>query len=130
MILKNNKFASYLFFGFLSAIFNILLFKALLLFTDYKIANIIAIINTKVFVYITNKLFVFKSSTPSFTALALEMGRYTVARGGTALIDFFGVILLVSLFKFDPFYSKIILVVIVIIANYIFSKKFVFKRIK
>ncbi|MDR1160586.1 MAG: GtrA family protein [Syntrophomonadaceae bacterium] len=130
MILKKNKFfVNYLLFGLLSSVFNILVFKALLFFTDYKIANIVAIISTKVFVYITNKLFVFKSSTPSFAALALEMGRYTIARGGTALIDFFGVILLVSLFKLDPFYSKIILVVIVIIANYIFSKKFVFKKI-
>ena len=44
------------------------------------------------------------------------------------LIDFIGLIILIEVFNIEKIISKIIVTIIVIIINYITSKKYIFKR--
>lgn len=124
----SREFISYVVFGVLTTVVNILLFRVgLEAGITYSIANLIAIIGAKVFAYITNKLFVFRHRCESFRALLLEMLRFVFARGFTGLVDFFGLLFAVELLHADEMIAKYILQVIVILLNYILSKKVVFK---
>jgi len=124
--LRNSFLLNYLFFGGLSTLFNIFIYKILLIWLSYQIANIITIIMVKIFVFVTNKKYVFKSLTCRKELLS-EILRFFIARVGIGLMDFFGVIFLVEVLGFDVFYSKITLVVGVVLANFLLSWSFVFK---
>lgn len=127
--LINRETVSYLFWGILTSILNVGVFELLLWArTDYRIANLIALIVTKLVAYVVNKLFVFRSHTGSARALAWEFFRYLVTRGGTMLVDWFGLILLVSAFHFPKTPGKIVMTAIVVLLNYIFGKWCVFNK--
>jgi putative flippase GtrA len=118
----------YVFWGALSVVFNIACFKFLLFCElDYRVANLITLILLKFFVFFTNKFFVFKTRNANFAGTVLEFGRFLGARLATNLLDFFGLILLVDIFLQDAFYSKIFLAVLVIVSNFVLSKKYVFR---
>lgn len=124
----NRETILYGIFGVLTSLLNFFLFKALLsMGMDYKLGNLITLIVVKLTAYICNKNFVFKSHCESFFELCKEVFRFVFARGATALIDYFGLILLVEIFQFDKLYSKIFVTVLVIIINYVVGKKHVFK---
>ena len=95
---------------------------------DYKISNAITLVVVKVFCYFTNKIFVFKTPFGSFHKFITEIVRFVFARWITFLVDYFGVILLVEVMKQSFFFSKCLLSVIVIVLNYILSKKMVFHK--
>lgn len=118
----------YLFFGGLSTVFSICSFALLKLAFPYTVANLISLVLTKLFAYVTNKLFVFQSKTGSFGALMREFFSFVGARMVTFVIDYFGLILMVEMLNMQELVSKIILQVIVIVLNYVFSKLFVFKK--
>lgn len=127
----NRETILYGIFGVLTSLLNYFLFKALLgLGMDYRLGNLITLIVVKLAAYICNKNFVFKSHCESFLELCKEVLRFVFARGATALIDYFGLILLVELFRFDKLYSKIFVTVLVIVINYVVGKKHVFKAAK
>lgn len=113
-------------FGVGTTIANILTYQFLLLFLDYKFSNLIAIIFTKLLAYIVNKKFVFCSHCANIRELISEIVRFIITRGFTGLIDFFGLILFVEVFKYNQVYSKYFLQIVVIALNYIFGKKTVF----
>ena len=116
----------YLIFGVGTTVVNILIYRLLLTVVDYRISNLIALVGARLFAYITNKLFVFKSKCNSFKELLLEFARFLIARGATGLLDYFGLIAAVELFHLDRIWSKYVLQAIVIVLNYILSKKAVF----
>ncbi len=129
--LINRETILYGIFGVLTSLLNYFLFKFLLdCSLDYKVANLITLIVVKLAAYVCNKNFVFKSHCESFLELCKEILRFVFARGATALIDYFGLILLVELFHFNELYSKIFVTVLVIIINYVIGKKHVFKSKK
>ena len=122
---------SYIFWGVLSTVLNI----ALAQFTvwcgvDYKIANIITLVVVKIFCYFTNKFFVFKTPFESFSKFTIESIRFIFARLLTFLGEYFGVIGLVEIVQISFFFSKSIMSAIVIVLNYILSKKLVFRKQK
>lgn len=126
----SREFITYGVFGVLTTLVNILIFKVLFenFAVAYGIANIIAVLSAKVFAYITNKLFVFRSHCANLKELILEIIKYVFARGFTGLIDIFGMFFAVELLKADEMNTKYIIQVIVIILNYILGKKVVFKK--
>ena len=126
----SREFITYGVFGVLTTLVNILIFKLLFenLAIAYGIANIIAVLSAKVFAYITNKLFVFRSHCANVKELLLEIVKYVFARGFTGLIDIFGMFFAVELLHADEMITKYIIQVIVIILNYILGKKVVFKK--
>lgn len=124
-----KELISYIFWGILSLGFNFGCFYLLLKTgLDYRLANIITLILLKFFVFFTNKYFVFKNDTSTLKAVFLEFLKFLFARFGTNLLDFFGLILLVEFFGVKELYGKISLAIIVIIANFILSKWWVFKK--
>lgn len=122
----NQQIISYGIFGVLTTVINIASYQVLLLFVDYKISNLIAIILTKIVAYIVNKKFVFRTKCQSILELLKEMCRYTITRGLTGIIDYVGVIILVEFFHFNESYVKYLVQILVIVLNYIFGKKAVF----
>ncbi|MBP3554784.1 MAG: GtrA family protein [Clostridia bacterium] len=126
----SREFITYGVFGVLTMLFNILVFQILFekLAIAYGIANIIAVLSAKIFAYVTNKLFVFRSHCANFKELFLEIIKYVFARGFTGLIDIFGMFFAVELLHADEMMTKYVIQVIVIVLNYILGKKVVFKK--
>ncbi len=90
-----------------------------------QIANIIAWIISVAFAYITNRKFVFESTNKNKLD---EATKFVTSRIATLLMDMFIMFLGVTLLKLNDGIIKIISQVIVIVANYVFSKIFVFKK--
>lgn len=127
--LFNRETILYGVFGVLTTLLNLGLFRLLLLLQlDYKLANIMTLLVVKLTAYVVNKAFVFQSHSASFSALCKEFLRYLVTRGFTMLIDYFGLILLVSLFGASEMVGKCIVTAVVVILNYILGKRIVFVK--
>lgn len=125
---KRKRVFSYLFFGVLTTLINIFVYRVLLnLQVDYRISNLAALVVCKIAVYITNKLFVFQSHCSNKKELLKEMLNFILARSGTGLVDYFGLIFLVQSVGIGQIYAKYLMQVIVIILNYFFSQKLVFR---
>lgn len=90
-----------------------------------QIANIIAWIVSVAFAYITNRKFVFESTNKNKLS---EATKFVTSRIATLLMDMFIMFLGVTVLKLNDGIIKIISQVIVIVANYVFSKIFVFKK--
>lgn len=120
---------SYLFFGGLTTAINIVVFTGLNQFANlnYQIANMIAWLLSVLFAYITNKLWVFNSKTHTNTELIHEIGNFFLFRGLSLILDILIMWLGISVLKSNPLIVKIIDNVIIVLANYVFSKLFIFK---
>lgn len=94
---------------------------------ELQIANIISWVLAVSFAYVTNRIFVFKSKSKKYFK---EISSFVGARVLSLLMDMFVMFLIVSLLHFNDKIGKIISQVIVMVANYIFSKLFVFKKEK
>lgn len=128
---NKNELRNYIFWGVASTLLNIMM-SWLLVFIglDYKISNALTLITVKIFCYITNKLFVFKTPFGNVSSFVREALSFIFARWITFLVDYFGVILLVDVCGQKFIISKCILSIVVIILNYILSKWIVFKKKK
>ena len=94
-------------------------------------AGIIAWVAAVAFAYVTNRQWVFSERAHGAKNIATECGRFVGARVATGVIEIFGTPALVvmgltaRLFGLDV--AKLIVSVIIVILNYVFSKLFVFK---
>ena len=112
------------------------LFGMAITYTTFAIflANFIAWVAGVVFAFVTNKIWVFESKSWRFGLVMKELWLFVLARLITGVLEWFGVPLLVAiglnqpLFGIDGFLAKIIVSVIVIILNYVFSKLIIFKK--
>jgi putative flippase GtrA len=88
------------------------------------------------FAFVTNKLRVFRSPSWAPRVVFPELFKFFGARIVTGILEIVGVPLLVALgmnqvlFHTEGFLAKIVINVIVIILNYVFSKLFVFREEK
>lgn len=125
---KSGEVIRYIIIGVTTTLVNLLIYHVLLYAgLDYRIANIIAIISAKLYAYVTNKKFVFRSKCANWKDLVAEACRYILARGFTGVLDYFGLIFAVEVLHADKVISKYVLQVIVIVLNYVFGKFVVFK---
>lgn len=125
-MINYHELARYGFWGIITVLVNFLSYVLLIkIGVSYIIANIISIIVSKTFAYISNKYFVFKNAENKISLK--EVVKFIFARGTSGLVDFFGLIILVSYIKMDEIYGKVIIVIITTIINYILGKYFVFK---
>lgn len=95
---------------------------------DYRIGTTIAWLAAVLFAYITNKKFVFESYTPTLKSRLTEMGTFFGFRVLSFFMDLGVMIVLVSGIGMNGTIAKIWSNVIVLIANYVFSKWFIFKE--
>ncbi len=144
LFIKYKELIMYVIFGVLTTLVN---FGAFWIFTkilgedSYLINNAIAWVVGVVFAYITNKLFVFDSKSWSLKLVTKEVVEFFGARVLSFLVEEGGMLLFITVLGFGEkslellgftitgqFVVKILLAVIVVILNYIFSKFFIFKR--
>lgn len=123
---KISEYFRYGIAGLATTIVNLGVYHLFLLFLDYKISNLIALLASKAFAFISNKLYVFHSKSKNGKDLMKEIYRFILARGGTGLLDYFGLILAVEVLNLSEVWSKYGLQVLVIVLNYVLGKKAVF----
>ena len=125
----NEETVSYLVFGALTTVVNILAFWALCdaLHMNEMVANVIAWVVSVLFAYVTNRLFVFESTASGARAMVREMALFFAARALSLGIDEGGMLLLRVVLQWDKMVAKVLVNVLVIIFNYFASKLLIFR---
>ena len=132
---KYKEMIMYLIFGVATTVVNWVVYGALMQIPNMSmtIANTIAWVAAVLFAFVTNKWFVFESKTLELASLVKEFGMFVGSRVLTGLIEIAGLPILYylgmnqSIFGVEGFAAKIVVSVVVVILNYVFSKIFVFK---
>jgi len=116
-------------FGVLTTIVNLLVFWILgtLLHWNKNLSNIIAIITSILFAYVTNSIWVFNSQVANYKEKFSEFIRFISGRCATMVIEFVGCFLLFKT-PIPTMISKLIITVIVIVLNFFISKFFAFEN--
>ena len=131
---KHDEIINYLVVGVLTTVVSLVSFYIVRLFIfthntqlHIQIANIISWILSVLFAFITNKKYVFKSSKKGKDKLK-EMIKFYLSRLTTLVIDMLTMWILTSIIHINDKIAKLIVQVILVILNYIFSKLFVFEN--
>lgn len=133
--LKNKREAIlYLLYGVITSLVNIILYIGFTPILGITLSNAIAWFGAVVFAFVTNKLFVFKSTKWRTKETLKEAGTFLGARIFSGILEItlptvlFYLGLDHDLFGIKGFVSKIIVSIIIIILNYVLSKKIVFRK--
>lgn len=129
----NKETVSYLIFGVLTTIINIIVFGAAEYFLKQfmadkaaaLVANIVAWVFSVAFAFITNKLFVFESKSMEFRVIIKELNSFVIARLLSLAFD--EMFMAFAINFMNSMIAKIISNVFVVIINYVLSKFFIFK---
>lgn len=127
--IKNQEIFSYILFGVLTTIVNIVVF--FLLDTKfnipYLIANAASIIVAILFAFFTTKKYVFKSKPSTFKLAIKEFYLFVSLRSISGLFDMLSMWILVDFINLETNFSKVLTQFIIVISNYVFSKLYIFK---
>lgn len=130
---KYKHIIAYLFWGVVTTVINLAVFQILSsgIHWNYEVATVIAWFVSVLVAYFTNKVWVFDSHYTTISDFLVELLRFFVYRALTLVIDIVITFIGISVLGFkDPmgkFIVKVIDNVIVVIANYVFSKWLIFK---
>ena len=129
---------SYLFFGVMTTVVNLITLAVFNKFVDIMISNVIAWLAAVIFAFVTNKLFVFESKSWKLNVLAKEIPSFAGARLLTLGIEEVGLLVMIKWLHLDvsltigsvggEYIVKAILAVIVVLLNYVFSKLIIFRK--
>jgi len=129
---KNEEIYNYLIVGMLTTLVSLLTYyMCVLTFLnpnnafELQIANIISWFCSVTFAYITNRIFVFKSSNKN---MIKEATMFVGARITTLILDMLTMFIMVSVLFINDKVAKIIAQFLVLMGNYIVSKLYVFKK--
>lgn len=127
---KYRDIIAYGFFGVCSTLVNIGMYWILARATGIPImlSTVLAWIIAVLFAYLTNHFFVFRSKTTSFEGMFREVVSFFGCRLGTEVIDIVAMIVFVSILEMNDMIVKTVANVVVIVANYVASKLFIFKQ--
>lgn len=126
---KHEEGINYLIFGFLAFVLNYILY---FVFADafsmhYMVATVLSWVLTVVFAYWTNRTFVFKSQNKETASVVREFVSFIGARVATEVLEIVLMYVMVTLLSINDKISKLVCQVIVILANYVLSKIWIFK---
>ncbi|MEY8441586.1 GtrA family protein [Lactobacillaceae bacterium 24-114] len=130
---KYKSIIAYLFWGVVTTLVNLTVFQILSpgLHWNVALSTVIAWFASVLVAYFTNKVWVFGSHYTTFSDFVVEILRFFFYRGLTLVIDLIITYVGITLLKFDSPMQQLIVKfidnVIVVIANYIFSKWLVFR---
>lgn len=118
----------YGFFGICTTIINIAVYGLCSLWTSLGtvVATIIAWIAAVIFAFFTNRKYVFDTTSVTFFEKLKEFFRFICSRLSTGAIDIIGMYVFVDILQFDEMAIKILMNILIIVLNYIASKKIVF----
>lgn len=129
---KNKELLNYLVVGVLTTVVSLGVYYVLVLTIldpnnslQLQVANILSWIAAVTFAYFANRQYVFESKNTNILA---EGVKFYISRVSTLLMDMFIMFVGVSVLSFDDKIVKLAVQVIVTVANYIFSKLFVFTK--
>lgn len=126
---KHEEGINYLIFGFLAFVLNYILY---FLFADaigihYMAATGLSWVLTVVFAYWTNRTFVFKSKNKEAGAVWKEFVSFIGARVATEVLELVLMYVMVDVAGINDKIAKFVCQVLVILANYVLSKIWIFK---
>ena len=126
MIKFDRELVLYVVFGAFTFFVNIAVYFLFedVLGVNYLISNIIAWFFSVLFAYITNRIWVFESKSPD---ILKEMALFFGVRIFSGVVDTALMYLFIDVMMIGDTISKIVVQIIVIVLNYIFSKLIVFK---
>lgn len=116
----------YVFFGVLTGVVNLgvyFLFSHVL-GVYYLFSNVVAWFLSVLFAYVTNRIWVFESNSNN---ILKEVFLFFSSRLFSGLVDIGLLYFFVDILNIGDFISKIIVVIIVVMLNYLFSKLLIFK---
>ena len=116
---ENTELVSYLLVGVATTLVNYVAY-----FLATRAAGLIAV----AFGYVANKLFVFKTHCPDTGALLREAGSFLAMRLVSLGMETVLMFLLVEVLHLNDLAMKLLVNIVVIILNYVFSKLFIFKK--
>ena len=122
----------YLFFGGLTTVVNIVVY---LVFREgfgfyYQTANVISWIASVLFAYFTNKLWVFEAKTETKQESWAAFGKFIFFRVLSLGLDMLCMYLFISILATGDLVAKLVTQVVVVLANYVFSKFLIFNTKK
>lgn len=122
----DRELVLYVVFGAFTFFVNIIVYFFFedVLGVNYLISNIIAWFFSVLFAYITNRIWVFESKSPD---ILKEMSLFFGGRIFSGVVDTALMYLFIDVLTIGDTISKIVVQIIVIVLNYIFSKLIVFK---
>jgi putative flippase GtrA len=125
-----REVAAYLVFGALTTAVNIAVYAALTRGAglDYLWSNVVAWLVAVAFAFVTNKLWVFESRSKAPRVLAYEAGTFLSTRLLSGVLDMGMMFALVTAAHAPDLPSKVLVNVVVVVLNYLFSKRIVFRR--
>ncbi len=125
---KIKEILKYLIVGGLTTVVSIVSYYIVRLFIEnYLVCTVISWIFAVAFAYITNRVFVFNSKREN---IFKECTEFVFSRILSLVAEVAVMYLLVDFLNISDKISKIIVQVIIVMLNYIFSKLFVFKENK
>lgn len=138
LFIKYKEIITYVIFGGLTTLVNWVVYTLLVNCTSagITISNAIAWVASVIFAFVTNKIWVFESKSYKPTVLFKEFISFIASRVVTGFFEIAGVPLLVrigidqTIFGIKGMAAKLIVSVVVIILNYVFSKLIVFRKNK
>ena len=123
IFIKYQSFLLYVIFGVLTTIVNIIVFFILynMLHTGHNIAYVVAWFWAVLFAYLTNRVWVFHSTSTTTASIIKEVWQFYLARVLTGIIGYFILTFGVDLLRQDAN-------IFVIVSNFVLSKLIIFKK--
>ena len=128
---KNEELVKYLFFGGLGFFVSIIAFEIpRSLGVDIIASNVISWIVAVIFIYFTNRKFVFNSDKKDKKSVTIEVISFFAARLFTLLLETLCILLIADVLHWGDLFAKCVGQFVVIVTNYILSKFIIFKKKK
>jgi putative flippase GtrA len=127
--LMSREVISYLIFGVLTTLVNWVFYGSMVKTgIDYRIATAAAWVISVLFAYVVNKIFVFQSYDMHLNYVIKEVISFTACRVVSGVMELVLMVIMVSWLNMDEYVSKVLVSVVVVVANYVFSKLFIFRK--
>ena len=119
---------AYLIFGVLTTAVDYVISNSLYYFAhmDSVPAQTIAWVAAVLFAFVTNKWWVFESHTLVFKEVWREFTAFVLCRVATFLFNLAALFIMVDVLNLEFFVCKLVISVVVVILNYVFSKILIF----
>ena len=127
---KYREVILYIVFGGLTTLINLLVYNTMYYYIESSnlLSTIVAWILSVLTAFLTNKQIVFRSSSWNLEILWKEGVIFFECRIGTGILEFIFMYITVDILRWSGFIMKLIVNVIVIILNYVASKRIIFVR--
>lgn len=127
---KYREVILYILFGGLTTLINLLVYNTMYYYIESSnlLSTIVAWILSVLTAFLTNKQIVFRSSSWNLEILRKEGVKFFECRIGTGILEIIFMYITVDILRWSGFIMKLIVNVIVIILNYVASKRIIFVK--